>query len=230
MWVFCGLLLPVLLGLAGWQLQRAAYKQQQLDLWQQGQETRPWGTLDATGLVTGQAVTVDGVYAEPTWLLDNRTRDGVAGYEVLTLFAPVSGVPVVVNRGWVPAPAMRSQLPVLPQPAGQVRVTGRLSPYPEPPVLARTSVSGAWPRRVQTLTRAAAQAESSGVAALVLRLADSGQPGAFRADWTPDRMGPQTHYGYAVQWLALAIVLLLLTVRASFRPSPTESNNDHTHG
>jgi cytochrome oxidase assembly protein ShyY1 len=30
-------------------------------------------------------------------------------------------------------------------------------------------------------------------------------------------MGPATHYGYAVQWLSLAVVLLVLSVVASFR-------------
>ncbi|MGM0571288.1 MAG: SURF1 family cytochrome oxidase biogenesis protein, partial [Pseudomonadota bacterium] len=43
------------------------------------------------------------------------------------------------------------------------------------------------------------------------------QPGAFRADWEPDMMGPQTHYGYALQWFSLAAALIILTIIASYR-------------
>jgi cytochrome oxidase assembly protein ShyY1 len=52
---------------------------------------------------------------------------------------------------------------------------------------------------------------------LILRLADQNQPGALRADWAPDRMAVATHYGYATQWFALALMLTMLTVVASYR-------------
>lgn len=230
LWVFCGLLLPLLVGLGIWQLQRAAEKQQQLDQWQQTQEQLIWGIQSADSIQPGQPVTVSGYYTGMTWLLDNRTRNGVAGYEVLTVFEPVSGEALVVNRGWVQAPPRRMLLPMLPQPEGLVRIKGRLSEYPEPPVLAETADSGDWPRRVQKLTAAKAEAERPGVAPLVLRLEGSALPGAFRTGWAPDRMGPQTHYGYAAQWIALAITLVVLTLMASYRQTQTEASNDNDNG
>ena len=228
LWVFCLSLLPVLIGLGVWQINRAADKQRLLERWQQAPEQYAWGAQAATNIQPGQPVMVEGQYSDTTWLLDNRTRNGAVGYEVLTLFEPISGAALVVNRGWVQAPSRRTLLPVLPQPAGLVSITGRLSEYPDPPQLAKTLDSGGWPRRVQALTQAKAEAARSGVAAFVLRLEDSAQPGAFKVDWAPDRMGPQTHYGYAVQWFALAIALMVLTLIASYRK--TGANNDNDNG
>ena len=85
-----------------------------------------------------------------------------------------------------------------------------------------------WPRRVQSLPRSLAVQEQAELPGAILRLADPDQPGAFRADWAPDRMGPQTHYGYATQWFALALALGILTVAASYRK--TGANNDNDNG
>ena len=66
------------------------------------------------------------------------------------------------------------------------------------------------------------------LAGLLVRLSDPQQPGAYRADWEPDMMGPQTHYGYAFQWFSLAVALVILTVIASYRR--TGANNDNDNG
>ena len=38
---------------------------------------------------------------------------------------------------------------------------------------------------------------------------DAGEPGALQVDWQVVNMSPQTHQGYAVQWFAMAAVLLV---------------------
>ena len=224
--VFSGLFLPVLLFLGTWQLDRAEEKKVQLAQWEVEDNQLDWQAHVEAGLTVGQPVTLSGRYQEMTWLLDNRTRDGAPGYEVLTLFQPEKGQALVVNRGWIQAPRRRDELPEISTPSEVVVLSGRLSEYPEPPVLMETSEGTTqWPRRVQALTRSDLEADVQAVAPLIMRLDGSSQPGAYRADWSPDRMGPQTHYGYAFQWFSLAAALIILTVVASYRK--TEHNDDN---
>lgn len=215
------LLLPVLLGLAIWQLGRAADKEQLLAQWSDPAQAGQWGELGGADTVAGQPVTLEGTYAAPVWLLDNRTRDGAPGYEVLSLFRADQGPPVVVNRGWVLAERRRDQLPDIETPDGPVRILARVADYPVPPMLAGDPSDGhqaaAWPRRVQALPRELAASVEPEVATRIVKLNDQNQPGAFRADWEPDMMGPQTHYGYALQWFSLAAALIILTIIASYR-------------
>lgn len=224
--LFSGVFLPVLLALGFWQLDRAGEKQARLAQWEIQSNQLDWPAHLKAGLEVGQPVELEGRYQDRTWLLDNRTRDGAPGYEVLTLFQPEQGQPLVVNRGWIQAPRRRDQLPDIESPSAAVVLSGRLREYPEPPVLMDTPVDQSqWPRRVQALTREDARSVSSTVASLIMRLDDPTQPGAYRADWAPDRMGVQTHYGYAVQWFSLATALIVLTVVASYRK--TESTDDN---
>jgi len=215
--LFSGLFLPLLLVLGIWQLQRAEFKQQQQGRWQQQTSELAWPQLVEQGLDAGRPVKLNGSYGDTTWLLDNRTRDGMAGYEVLTVFYPLQGPALVVNRGWVIAPRTRQQLPDASVTQEQVEISGRLADFPQPPVLAASEASSGWPRRVQSLPPEIAQDAVPELPRLILRLADQNQPGALRADWAPDRMAIATHYGYATQWFALALMLTVLTIVASYR-------------
>lgn len=225
--LFTGLFLPLLIFLGVWQLDRAGEKQDTLEQWQTQSGNLDWPAQVEAGLEPGQPVTVSGEYEENTWLLDNRTRDGAAGYEVLTLFRPDQGKALVINRGWVLAPRRRDELPAITTPSGTVILSGRLSEYPEPPVLMEnSSVKAEWPRRVQSLKQSDVEALGVSGASFVLRLDGPDQPGAYRADWAPDYMGPQTHYGYATQWFSLALALVILTAVASYR----KTGNDNDDG
>lgn len=226
--VFSGAFLPLLVCLGIWQLNRAEEKQILLEQWQQEAQNLSWPDQVASGLANGRPVTVTGLYGEHSWLLDNRTRDGRAGYEVLTDFYPLQGPPVLVNRGWIAAPRTRDKLPDVFPPEGIFSLTGRISPYPEPPVLSGDSAPAeGWPRRVQMLPVSVARAEIAQLPSAIIRLQDGDEPGAYRADWKPDLMGPQTHYGYATQWFALAVVLAILTVVASYRKTGSNDDNDN---
>ncbi|AOY89366.1 hypothetical protein BKP64_14975 [Marinobacter salinus] len=227
--LFAGVFLPLLTGLGLWQLDRAGQKQQMLDQWQQDALDMTWPEMVRQGLEPGRPVTVTGMYGEQSWLLDNRTRDGAPGYEVLTVFHPLKGPPVLVNRGWVQAPRTRDRLPTFDTPEGIFSLAGRLSHYPEPPVLADPpAAESGWPRRVQSLPLEVALKELPALPKALVRLSGTDQPGAFRANWSLDLMGPQTHYGYAAQWFALAVALTILTVVASYRK--TGANNDNDNG
>lgn len=231
LWVLAGLFLPVLLGLGLWQLDRAGQKEALLAQWDQQLAEGNWPDALRAGLRSGQPVRLSGRYdASHSWLLDNRTRDGRPGYEVLTLFRPEVGPPVLVNRGWIPAPPKRTELPALNTPVGTVQIVGRVADYPTPPVLGETPDENGWPRRVQALHPEAVRQQVSRTIDRLLRLVDTAQPGAYRADFAPDLMGPQTHYGYAAQWFSLAVALVVLTLVASFRKQKGQVQDDDGNG
>src|SRR6266850_3569370 len=59
--------------------------------------------------------------AERTVYLDNKLRRGRPGYEVVTPLRLSRSMHVLVNRGWVAAPAERTRPPQMHTPAGEVR-------------------------------------------------------------------------------------------------------------
>jgi surfeit locus 1 family protein len=215
-----------LVWLGFWQLGRAAEKTAQLARWE-ALSQQEWPLPGQPS--EDQPVIIEGRYVpDRQWLLDNRTRGGRAGYEVLTLFQPSGSRPVVINRGWIPGTRDRARLPDVAVDAGPHSLQARIADWPVPPVIGEVARQDGWPRRVQTLTPDLAS-ETSGEAVnkVFLRLADSEQPGALQADWAPSRMGASTHYGYAVQWFGLAIALMILGIVASFRQyRSTDSSHD----
>ena len=100
-----------LLALGGWQLQRADEKSALLA----SQEARrqapaqPIGELERSADPAFQRVLLRGYFdAEHSLLLDNRTRDGRVGVELLQPFYDQpSGLWLLLNRGWLPWPDRR---------------------------------------------------------------------------------------------------------------------------
>ncbi len=125
------LLLSLLTGLGFWQLDRAAQKRALLEQYEeQEREARIEVRADlvAAGELEYRPAQVRGRFdTGHQFLLDNRTHQGMAGYQVLTpLRIEGSEQGILVNRGWVPRGSSRSVLPDVPTPATPVRLEGML--------------------------------------------------------------------------------------------------------
>lgn len=149
-------------------------------------------------------------------LLDNQTHQHRNGVHVLTpLRLLVSGELVLVNRGWVEASAYREKLPDTGRlPDDVVTVTGMWRDLPRAGI-SRADTQGcspavSWPQRLNypahdellclygaPLARGLVQLDPDAADGFVRRWADFGVP-------------PARHYGYAVQWGALALTALVL--------------------
>lgn len=228
-WLFCAVFLPVTVSLGFWQLDRAEQKRQLLTQSQKQADLPEQLFEQATGISSPEAVytfrpfRLRGQYRPFHVLLDNRTRDGKAGYEVLTPFAHVDGHVYWVNRGWVQAGRYRADLPALDVPMGATEISGHFYVPANSP-----DVEGLEPLadkviRTQALNwpvLAEFAQESIGTAAIFgaeFRLRDDAQPGALRTGWPVAAMSPEKHTGYAVQWFGLALALVLLSIGATLK-------------
>jgi len=216
--------------LGAWQLERAAAKQRLLEAFE-SRRLGPELLLEGGPLAAGAAASAAALRYRPArargryltarqYLLDNRTRRGRAGYEVLTALRIAPDRALLVNRGWVPLGRSRERLPELPLPSGVVEVRGELAPAAPPvPVLGETGYGrGSWPRVIERveLDRMAAEL---GVGLLpVALLLDPGAPDGFVREWDPRaRLSPDRHRAYALQWFTFAGLVPILYLAARRR-------------
>ncbi len=203
------------LALAGWQLDRAHEKQvlaARLATLSRG----PAVTLPAEAMkvedLEWRRVTVRGRF-EPRHavLIDNRVRRGVAGYHVVMPLAIGGGSRyVLVNRGWVAGTGDRARQPQVRTPDGMVEITG-LAVTPSRRFLELSSdvVEGkVWQNLTLKRYRQAVPIELQPV---VVQQESALDDGLVR-EWDPPDLGVNTHYGYAFQWSALALMILVFYV------------------
>lgn len=218
--LFTAFFLPLLLVLGTWQLNRAEEKQALFDDFAAGGAAVALDAsspgLDALRRYT--PVQAAGRYlGERQFLLDNMVADGQAGYRVLTPLLLADGVAVLVDRGWIPRDFSTDVAPVINVSAEARSVSGKLDRLPRPGIQLETTLAPGWPKVVQFPSRD--ELEEALDLRLVpgLVLLDADQPDGFQRDWRPSDFGPERHIGYAVQWFALAITLVVLYLAWSFR-------------
>jgi surfeit locus 1 family protein len=213
--------------LGGWQLGRGREKQALLDSFAQG-------TQSSVQLVAGvalddlprfQHVRVTGRY-EPARqvLIDNMpSAAGRPGYRVLTpLVREGAGRLLLVDRGWVPLGPSRDELPRIDDLSTDRRVvSGRLDRLPAPGLrVGQAAAPGdvRWPRVLNfPLPRDLEEALGQPVEARILLL-DPEAPDGYERAWRPAlNFGPERHLGYAIQWFALAVAVLVSFVALSLQ-------------
>lgn len=207
-------LLALTLAAGFWQLDRAAQKARIRDRLEQASHDAPVLLDDATpasaAALQFQRVEAHGEFdARHTIYLDNRLRNGVPGYEVLTPLR-LRHAYVLVSRGWVAAGARRAELPAVALPAGVVRVSGiALGPAPRFVELSTGTAAGALWQNV-TVERFA-RATGLTLLPLILRQDDAAGDGLDR-HWPAPDLGIDRHRAYAFQWFSLATLTLVATL------------------
>lgn len=158
------------------------------------------------------------------FLLDNQVVDERAGYSAIAPFRLQGGGVVLVNRGWVAAPADRRQVPEVVTPVSPSPTAGAASGAGIGAAGAPMTVKGlavALPRPGLHLAGArndgavhasldpgtlAAQLHAP-VADWMLVL-DPDAPGALRVQWPQPAERVQTNLGYAYQWFGFAVAAI----------------------
>lgn len=155
-------------------------------------------------------VEVHGTYVPShTIYLDNKINRGRAGYQIIT---PVkldeSSMHVLINRGWVVAGRTRSELPEILTPIGKVMVSGIAeSPTMRTLELSTKVVSGqVWENFHLDRYR---KATGLKIQPLVVLQENKVKDGLLR-EWTRPDSGSSRNLGYAFQWFAMALAIIIL--------------------
>jgi Uncharacterized conserved protein len=224
-------LLPLLLGLGLWQLDRADQKaahKAEYEARRHSVTVELLGPISDIEALRFKPIGISGRYdAAHQLLLDNQVYRGQVGYFVLTpLRIQGNDTAILVNRGWVPGGENRARLPHLPVSSGVVRVQGILNRPPAAGIRFGQADSGqqAWPRVIQRVELARIE-EALGypLARNAVILLGEHEANGFVRAWDslalPGAFGlsPERHLGYAFQWFSLAFALIVIYVVVNTR-------------
>ena len=164
------------------------------------------------------------VFGERQYLLDNRTRNGVAGYHVY-LPMLVTGLErvVLVNRGWVETGPSRDRRPDVSLHESELVVSGIVDHPRHTLLLGDDGYTGSsWPKVVQRIDLDKTARDLKRPVLPFVVLMEMALPHGFVREWSPYLgIGPERHRGYAFQWFSLAaavaVVWIVVKVRGAGR-------------
>lgn len=167
---------------------------------------------------------------EHTFLLDNKTFHGQVGYEIYTPFKAEGLLfPILVDRGFIPLGKNRNSLPNIAPITAKTEITGLLNLPPAYFALGNMADSKSvnWPLRIQYVNLSELKnVYNTTLFPYILLLAPDQTP--YAIEWKIVISGPEKHKGYALQWFALALTLLILFIVLNVR-SQHKSSKGHFH-
>ena len=228
-------LLVLFVSLGRWQWTRAEFKREIVtEFATQSGAVVPLGSRSTTELPRFSQVEITGRWdKERQFLLDNRTRAGRAGYDVLTPLRLDDNRWLLVNRGWIPFEGYRDRIPDVRSKLDanmnkRVTVIGRLDDLPQAGLAggrAAPATSGSWPRVTSFPTVPQLEAAMATAGELEPRLEErwlllsDADPAGYLRQWQPfaTGKGPEQNWSYAIQWWSFAILLLVLYFSLNLR-------------
>ncbi|WP_298633291.1 SURF1 family protein [uncultured Umboniibacter sp.] len=221
--VLCLALLILLINLGFWQLQRADWRAEQWQALEQQLQQPAARLAQMDSYPVHRLVETQGQWLnEEALLLQNRTYDGQAGVEVLVPFRTNEGL-VLVNRGFV-GWNYGASLPAI-SAAKNSKVLGRIAPVDQNPVLNQRVDTAS--TLVQTRDLKVLSDRLGAPIITEIRLVAE-HPDALATNWQFNRIGPEKHLGYAVQWFCMSFALLILWIVVFIR-SKKNNNNGEVH-
>jgi surfeit locus 1 family protein len=208
------------LSLGFWQLERADEKKQMLT--EQASLAQKVAIPWVEGLALPkqyQRISVMGHYLDTIFFLDNQHHQHQFGYHVIVPLLMDSGQVLLIDRGWVAGDPGRQYLPDITNPKGLVHLTGSAY-YPS----GKNWVLGQFLEKKSTNKSIIEQVDSKlisqflhkSVYAFIMRIDNDGSQDFVR-EWPVVAMPPERHYAYAVQWFAIASVVLILFIALNLK-------------
>lgn len=207
------LCLSLLLGLGGWQIGRGLEKNQVAKVLSEPQnqpivikrQPESWGALKY------KIVQLEGTWLlGKIFLLDNRIYQGKTGYELLQPIQLGDGSALLVNLGWIEKKRIKDVSVIGNDSAISEKIIGQLyAPEKGFTLGAAYTNQTTWPKIIQYFDQAALSAALGVALQPAVVVLDSNPGRGLIKIWSPYVVNATRHFGYAVQWWGLALVLIV---------------------
>ena len=204
-------LLLLVLSLGVWQIDRG-YNKKELENTFLERQSQPVKEIKYNSFLESDLyrnVVLEGRYLENIFLLDNKIYNGKPGLKVFSPFETTNNSLVLVSRGWVEFED-RSNLPIIKTINNVFKIQGVLRPESKDFVLENEEMNNKNnPILVQTINLSElSNFLGKPLSPYILELSELSES-AFIKTWQPINLSSFRHFGYAVQWFGLAIVLIV---------------------
>ena len=205
------LLLLLVLSLGVWQIERG-YNKKELENTFLERQSQPVKEIKYNAFLESDLyrnVVLEGKYLENIFFLDNRIHNGKPGLKVFSPFETTNNNLVLVSRGWIELED-RSKLPLINTTKNVLKIQGVLRPESQDFVLKNEEMNS---RNNPILLQTINLSELSNflgkpLSPYILELSELSES-AFVKTWQPINLSSFRHFGYAVQWFGLAVVLIV---------------------
>ena len=198
----------VFFALGVWQIERGQNKQQVLDAFNAAIKADP-SVLSSTSK-KWQRVYVSGIFDESRQILiDNTIFRGRVGFKVFTPFILESSDKLLlVDRGWIEQESFRENLPSITINSSFAELSGLLVNPELGFVLSEDLISKSWPKISQTQSLDYLVKEyPEELYPFILVAEPTFKDALSYMEVIPTNMPPVKHYGYALQWFTMFLVL-----------------------
>jgi surfeit locus 1 family protein len=172
-------------------------------------------------------VQVQGEFMPHVLFLDNQMHAHQVGYHVLSPLDIGTDRVVLIDRGWVPAGVTRSELPDIITPTEQLTLLGRAYYSLGKPWLLGPGIELKQADRavIESLDlQLMEQFLHKSIYPFIIRL-DNKSPAGYVRSWAAVSMPPVRHLGYAFQWFAFALVVLIIFIALNIRKYEKTNSN-----
>ncbi len=205
------LLLLLVLSLGVWQIDRG-YNKKELENTFLERQSQPVKEIKYNEFLESDLyrnVVLEGKYLEKIFFLDNRIHNGKLGLKVFSPFETTNNNLVLVSRGWIELED-RSKLPTVNTTKNVLKLQGVLRPESQDFVLENEEMNN---KNNPILLQTVNLSELSNflgkpLSPYILELSELSES-AFVKTWQPINLSSFRHFGYAVQWFGLAVVLIV---------------------
>ena len=206
---FCLFLLVLSLGV--WQIDRG-YKKKELENTFLERQSQPVKEIKYNMLVNSDLyrnVVLEGKYLDQIFLLDNKIHNGKPGVKVFSPFESINESLVLVSRGWIEFED-RSNLPMIKTERNALKIQGILRSESKDFILENDNMKkNTNPILVQTINLdELSNYLGKPLSPYILELSELSKS-AFVKTWQPINLSSFRHFGYAVQWFGLGLVLII---------------------